>query len=131
MFKKYFSFLLVIIIAIGIFSYFQKNNSIVKKTPTILPSTVTQITKKETIFLQVDEPKNNLTVSNPILNISGRTIANAYVFVNDQELKANIEGIFSTTMTLEEGENYILVVSSDDLGNSVEKDILVTLESTN
>ena len=62
--------------------------------------------------------------------LSGKTIANGYIFINEQELKADVNGVFASATTLDEGENYILIVASDDLGNSVEKDILVNLEST-
>ncbi|MEK7521998.1 MAG: hypothetical protein AAB569_00305, partial [Patescibacteria group bacterium] len=68
--------------------------------------------------------------NNPIINISGKTIPNAFIFINEQELKADVNGVFASATTLDEGENYILIVASDDLGNSVEKDILVNLEST-
>lgn len=137
-------FLLVILIVI-VFSYSQKNDPTIKKildsknekkTESITSenkptSSIPKIADvSEEISLQVDEPKNNITVNNPIINISGKTIANAYIFINEQELKADINGNFTSATTLEEGENYILIVASDDLGNSVEKDILVNLETT-
>ena len=123
---------------IALFSYFQKNNPIVQNIidtkKGLNKDSITKIVEptivSEKIFLLVDEPKNNTTVNNPIINISGKTIANAYIFINEQELKADINGNFASATTLEEGENYILIVVSDDLGNSVEKDILVNLETT-
>ena len=143
MIKKLLPFFLVFILVM-IFSYFQKNNTAIKKKldsknsetakSNIDPTKPTLPTQKSTdtqekIFLQVDEPKNNITVNNPIINISGKTISNAFIFINEQELKADSNGNFASATTLEEGENYILIVASDDLGNSVEKDILVNLES--
>lgn len=143
MIKKYFPIFLILVLVI-IFSYYQKNNPSIKKildlkntktaksnTGTILPTDSKQKTVNEKIFLQVDEPKNNITVNNPIINISGKTISNAFIFINEQELKADLNGSFASATTLEEGENYILIVASDDLGNSVENDILITLESIN
>jgi hypothetical protein len=144
MVRKIFPVFLILILVI-IFSYYQKDNSAVKKTlnsknekatnsnkETTEPTGSLQktVNESEKIFLQVDEPKNNSTVNNPIINISGKTISNAYVFINEQELKADISGNFTSATTLEEGDNYILIVASDDLGNSVEKDILVNLETT-
>jgi len=137
MVKKIFPILLVIIIVI-IFSNYQKNNKTIKKmlnsknVVTIQPTDLIKkiVNKSEKIFLQVDEPKNNITVNNPIINISGKTIPNAFIFINEQELKADINGSFTSATTLEEGENYILIVASDDLGNNVEKDIMVNLETT-
>ncbi|MFA5770327.1 MAG: hypothetical protein WC894_02430 [Patescibacteria group bacterium] len=145
MFKKYFPIFLLVFLFIISFAYLQKNNPAIKKilnskntkttTSNVAVNKSTDIVQKkdsvpEKIFLQVDEPKNNIIVNNPIINISGKTIANAFIFINEQELKADIDGNFSSGTTLEEGENYILIVVSDDLGNSVEKDILVNLETT-
>lgn len=128
-----------------IYSYYQKRNPVINKIfnlqkeqnnklggVTVQPTSLQQktINDLKEIFLQVDEPKNNITVNNPIININGKTISNAFIFINEQELKADINGSFSTATTLEEGENYILIVASDDYGNSAEKDIIVNLEST-
>jgi len=137
MIKKILPVLLVVIILI-VFSNYQKNNQTIKKmlnsknVVTIQPTDLIKktVNKSEKIFLQVDEPKNNITVNNAIINISGKTIANGYIFINEQELKADVNGVFASATTLEEGENYILIVASDDLGNSVEKDIMVNLETT-
>jgi hypothetical protein len=142
--KKYSPIFLVILFAVIIFTYLQKNNPAINKllgskngektkSDEIVIQPTNNIKKtigqSEKIFLQVDEPKNNITVNNPIVNISGKTTSNAYIFINEQELKADGNGSFSSATTLEEGENYILIVSSDELGNSVEKDILVNLET--
>lgn len=135
MVKKFFFAFLIILLLVVAYSFYQKKNPDIKKifnVVTITPSGSIKNTTNdlEKIFLQVDEPKNNITVNNPIINISGKTTSNAFIFINEQELKADINGSFSTATTLEEGENYILIVASDDLGNSVEKDILVNLETT-
>lgn len=139
MFKKYFSVVLIILFAIAIFTYLQKNNPAINKllssksgetTGAIIEPTNSTTGKSKKNFLQVDEPKSNITVNNPIVNISGKTISNAFIFINEQELKADVNGNFVSATTLEEGENYILIVASDDLGNSIEKDILVNLETT-
>ncbi|MFA6533533.1 MAG: hypothetical protein WCT22_06105 [Patescibacteria group bacterium] len=145
MVRKFFPVFLLVLLIIIIFSYFQRNNPSIKKildsksekkiesntaisTPTSSVQKISNVSEK--IFLQVDEPKNNITVNNPIINISGKTIPNAFIFINEQELKADANGNFTSATTLEEGENYILIVASDDLGNSIEKDILVNLETT-
>ena len=138
MIKKFFPAFFIFVLLIALFSYFQKNNPIVQNiidtkkglNKDSIPKIVEPTIVSEKIFRLVDEPKNNTTVNNPIINISGKTIANAYIFINEQELKADINGNFASATTLEEGENYILIVVSDDLGNSVEKDILVNLETT-
>ena len=137
MFKKIFPFLIIIVLFAISLMYYQKKglpiNNLPKPTDVEITgssnSAIPTTAPMEKIFLQVNEPKNNITVSNPIVNISGKTIPNAYIFINEQELKADANGRFESATTLDEGENYILIVASDDLGNSVEKDILVNLET--
>jgi len=145
MVKKFLLAFLIIMFLIFIYSYYQKRNPAINKIfnlqkeqnnksggVTVQPTNLQQKTANDLIeiFLQVDQPKTNSTVTNLGIIVSGKTIANAFVFINEQELKADSKGNFSTTIILEEGENYILVVVSDDLGNSAEKDIIVNLEST-
>lgn len=143
--KKYLPVFIVIFFAVVVFIFLQKNNSAINKilnsknentkvveeetskSADLVKETVSQ---SEKIFLEVDQPKTGTTVNNSIVNINGKTIPNAYIFINEQELKADINGNFASATTLEEGENYILIVASDDLGNSIEKDILVNLETT-
>lgn len=81
------------------------------------------------ISLQITQPQPNTTVSNPTITVSGKTSPNADVFVNDKELKANATGNFTTTITLDEGENPIIVVANDADGNSAEQQILVTYQA--
>lgn len=145
MIKKFLPAFLITLLLVLVYSFFVKENPLMKKTPEALPTGTTQPTTSTVeptqsvisptaivsqIFLQVDEPADNATVSGTSVKVSGKTIANAFVFINEKELKADAQGNFSTTVALEEGENYILVVAVDNLGNSAEKEILVNLEST-
>lgn len=144
MIKNFFTIIFITILLASIF-YYQKNNPQIKKILNLRSRQVTKpedvlskptdvsqksITESEKVFLQMSEPKDSITVTNQAITIKGKTISNGFVFVNDQEFKADSNGNFSTTVILEEGENYILVVVSDDYGNSIEKDILVNLETT-
>ena len=144
MVKKIFPVLLIVILVIFVFDYQTANPQIKKilnlKNKQITgpedvlpkPTNISQrsVTELEKIFLQINEPKDNMTVNNQAITVIGKTISNGFVFVNDQEFKADSNGSFSTTVILDEGENYILVVVSDEYGNSLEKDIVINLEST-
>ena len=144
MVKKIFPVLLIVILVIFVFDYQTANPQIKKilnlKNKQITgpedvlpkPTDISQrsVTELEKIFLQINEPKDNMTVNNQAITVIGKTISNGFVFVNDQEFKADSNGSFSTTVILDEGENYILVVVSDEYGNSLEKDIVINLEST-
>ena len=83
----------------------------------------------EEIFLDITSPKEKDTVTSSLLTIKGTTVAGAEVFINDKETKADKNGNFSINVPLEEGENILLVIMNDDLGNYIEKQLTVTLES--
>lgn len=87
--------------------------------------TVAQIT------LTVTDPKNQAVVSFSPIVVKGKTIANAQVFVNDAETKADSSGYFSVTLPIDEGENEIIVVANNDNGEYAEQSVTVTLETLN
>ena len=62
-------------------------------------------------------PLNGLETAEPAIPIIGGTTADAMVGVNGIPVAVNALGIFSTTVTLEEGPNFIEVVATDLRGN--------------
>lgn len=99
----------------------------ITSTPTVAASipTVAQIT------LTVTDPGNGAVVSSSPITIKGKTVANAQVFVNDAETKADSSGYFSVSLPIEEGENEIIVVANNDNGEYAEQSVMVTLETLN
>jgi len=85
--------------------------------------------ESEEVFLNIESPKENDVVSSSLLKVTGKTVANAEVFVNDKETKADKNGNFFINVTLEEGENILTIIMNDSLGNYIEKELIVTLES--
>lgn len=73
--------------------------------------------------------KNNAIVNNRILTIKGITVPNADIFVNQNVLRANVNGDFSTTINLDEGQNNIVIVVNDDSGNYTEQEMTIFLET--
>jgi cytoskeletal protein RodZ len=86
-------------------------------------------TDSEKVFLNITAPLDKSVVKSASLLVKGQTVANAEVFVNDKETKADKNGNFSLYVTLDEGENTLTVIMNDSLGNYIEKEITVTLES--
>lgn len=82
----------------------------------------------EGLYMELISPVDDSTVNNPSLNVTGKTEANAEVFINENELKADLSGNFSTTLTLEEGENIIVITAGDDEGNFAEKSLTIIYE---
>lgn len=78
------------------------------------------------IKLNVSYPTNGTVVNTSSITVKGQTVPSGSVFVNDKELKADSQGNFSTTITLDEGENTISIAANDDQGNSSEVEMNVT-----
>lgn len=96
------------------------------------PSNVLSVTPEPTmgeIVLTIISPKDGATVYSPSLIVRGVTSSNAEVFVNEKEGKADSKGNFSVPVTLDEGDNYIVVTSTDADGNLSEQDITVTYQT--
>ncbi|OGK23160.1 hypothetical protein A2954_00530 [Candidatus Roizmanbacteria bacterium RIFCSPLOWO2_01_FULL_37_12] len=83
---------------------------------------------EEGLYLEVKRPADGDTVASPSLTVMGITETNAEVFINETELRADLQGNFSSTITLEEGENVIVITASDEEGNYSEKTLTVTYE---
>ena len=83
---------------------------------------------EQTFKLQVLSPSDKSTVTSPTITFRGNTVAGAEVFVNDKETTADAQGNFSVQLTLEEGDNPIMVVANDADGNVSEAEITVTYE---
>lgn len=124
--------LVILIIAIGGFAVFRasklpspspspKPPPAKQSSPPPSPKELTQeekITQANSLPLTINSPQNNAEITSSPITISGTTSPNADVAVNDKDLKANSQGNFSTSLVLEEGENFILVVVSNEDGSS-------------
>ena len=79
--------------------------------------------------LQIVEPVAEETLTtNPTLLVSGRTRVDAVVTVNDAFVDPDIDGIFSTELTLDEGPNIIEVVASIATGEELSTVLVVIYE---
>ncbi len=81
------------------------------------------------LSLTVSQPADKSSVTSSTVAVSGKTQPKADVSVNDTDLKADIQGNFSTRITLDEGENTIVIVATDENGNYAEKEITVTYQT--
>jgi len=91
-----------------------------------LPSPIPTVAQ---ISLTITDPTNNSTVTTPTLSIKGVTLPKADVFVNDSEVAADAQGKFTVQVTLDEGENTLVVTANDANGNFAEQDLTVTYNS--
>lgn len=119
--------LFFVVLGLAGFAFYR---SAMKQSVTTVPtstSTTPKIIKSESaIPLTVTFPTDGLEVTTPAISVSGRTSKGADVAVNEKDVKADTDGNFLVTINLEEGENFISVIASDELGNVSEKEITVT-----
>jgi cytoskeletal protein RodZ len=146
--KKILSLLIIVLLLIalcvvGIY-YSQKKNtevfqepaSMSSPTPTPIislpPKDVQQkvITQDEkshkALTLTVTSPVDKSTVTKATLVVKGKTSPKAEVFVNDSEGVADANGNFSLNITLDEGDNPVIVMANDAAGNAAEQDLNIT-----
>lgn len=109
------------------------NNSVVLPTQvanisSTLPkiSIVPETESSTQIDLIISTPESGITVNSSSVMVRGTTGKHVNVVINDQDLVSNTDGTFTATVLLDEGENYISIVAYDDLGNSAEREIMVT-----
>lgn len=80
-------------------------------------------------LLQVEAPADGVTVSSASVEVRGRTVPGAEVFVNESQVFPNASGEFKTKVSLTEGENVILVVAGNEEGDSeVERTVYYELQ---
>jgi len=142
--------LLAVIVLAGFFLYYQKGKltslPVLNKEKILQPKgqsseTETKTSKKTVVeekeanvsqglSLELTSPADKSVVNTSTITVSGKTGANADIFVNEKETKSDSSGVFSISYELFEGENEIYVAVNDDAGNYAEKSITVYLETT-
>ena len=130
--KTYFLLILLIIFGLTVlYGRQMKKPTPTESDQTIPTQSVTEAPTNisEGLTLEITLPVNNSTVNTVSTLVKGKTSPNAEVFINEKVLKADSNGEFSTSVTLEEGENYILVSANDEQGNYAEKEVMVNLET--
>jgi hypothetical protein len=142
---------LLMVLAAGVY-YFSFRTNAVLKLPTAVPNqsgpaadttptpgptgsggsaATGAVSRNNQITLTVSNPANNAAVTSPTLTVRGTTSPGAEVDVNENEVTADTAGKFSTTLTLDEGDNYISAVATDADGNAAEVELNVTYNSVN
>lgn len=82
---------------------------------------------KDAPELTINEPQDGQSFSgdNKTITVKGKTNPTARVTVNDHIAVIKNDGSYFYTMTLQNGDNKIKVISSDEAGNKTEKEITV------
>ena len=100
----------------------------VQQNSTAASSPTETVRLQQSIPLTIASPANASIVTTSTLAVKGKTTPKAEVFVNDKETIADSNGNFSVTLTLDEGDNPIVVLANDENGNEAEQELSVTYE---
>jgi hypothetical protein len=80
------------------------------------------------ITLTITSPQNGATVTTSTVTIKGKTVPKADIFINEAETVADANGSFSKSITLDEGDNIIIVMANDAKGNVAEQDLTINYD---
>ncbi len=92
--------------------------------PSQIPTSSQQNTNE--INLTISTPQSGISVDSDTIVVAGSTEPGSSVIVNDKEMIASKNGGFSVTIPLDEGENYISVVTYNEAGGVSQQELLVT-----
>lgn len=131
---------LVGILASALAFYFYQSTKVVppsniKIVSVTSPKPEKVTTQKSSFFLTVDTPKDEDVVENRVVTIAGKTTSDATILIStisaDEIITPAKNGDFSTTVTLDSGENYIEInaISPSGEETKVTKTISVSTES--
>lgn len=131
LFIPLFFFVLLLVISQSREQKINKNASLPTQVANISSTipTVSKVSETESstqINLIISAPESGTTVDSSSVVVRGTTGKHVNVAINDQDLVSNTDGTFTATVLLDEGDNYISIVAYDDLGNSAEREIMVT-----
>jgi hypothetical protein len=97
--------------------------------------TMTQKQNQQKMFLDLDKPTDESISANKTIVVNGKTLPNATIAIitySDQEIvKSNGKGEFSTTITLDTDENIIEVKAISQNGESLDVKRVVTYSTQN
>lgn len=98
--------------------------------PIVSPEAVTTEEKsaQAAFTFTVLSPETNTTVKTALITVTGKTVPQADIFVNDVDAKSDAKGNFSVSYALEEGENYIIIGANDSFGNFAEQELHIYYE---
>jgi hypothetical protein len=94
----------------------------------ITPSPTSKSILESSIPLQIISPADKAVVKSSKVTIRGKTVASAEVSINEKDTKADASGNFAVDLTLDEGENLIIIVVNDSEGKASEAELTLTYE---
>ncbi|MBI4078698.1 MAG: hypothetical protein HY429_00130 [Candidatus Levybacteria bacterium] len=130
-----------IAIAIGLFVagvafyFYQKSKTVsLTQTATITKTSPTS-TPKSSLFLIIDEPTDEDVIDAKTVKVSGKTIPNATIIISttitQEVVRPAKNGSFSVTVTIEDGQNLIDIISIAPTGEEIQDARTITYSAEN
>lgn len=129
-----FAIVVGLLVALSAFYLYQRTKQI--DTQKIKPiSIVPTPTPKPSVFLKIDEPGDEKVFDKKIISVSGKTVSGAIILIlsenSEEVLNPTLNGDFTTTITLENGQNLIQItaIGPDGQDSTVERTVTYSTES--
>lgn len=103
--------------------------SLISPPPADAPAPLEAAIREGDITLTITSPKNGAKITSNSVTVRGKTAPRAEVFVNEATSTADANGNFVVSLSLDEGENVIVVFANDIAGNFAEQELTVIYES--
>lgn len=134
--KVILSFIAVLIglLVAGVaFYFYQSTKTISQSQIKSISLNIPTPTPKSTFFLTIDSPQNEQVVDQKTIQITGRTAPGATVAVvtnlSEQVATAAQNGNFSTTITIDNGENIVNIIAIGPNGEEIQVAKTVTFST--
>jgi hypothetical protein len=85
-------------------------------TPNLVPTPTPTPTMAPGLFMEVDNPDNNISVSTSAVTVSGRTLPTAVLEINSTRVIVGLHGEFLTNIFLRPGQNVIELIATGQDG---------------
>ncbi len=93
------------------------------------PDDTETVSTSDKISLVITSPALGSVLKSSNVTINGKTSPNAEVFVNDASTKADANGNFTLNVSLDEGENTLIINANDEFGNVAEQTLTVNVQT--
>lgn len=122
----------------GVAFYFYQSTKVISPTATkvaVTTSTPTPTPIDPNSLLSIQSPKDEAVVTSKTVTVNGKTDPNATIVistpVDDQVATPSSNGDFTTTVTIDSGENQIIITAIAPDGQEVNKKLTVTYSTEN
>ena len=115
--------LIGLVVAGGAFYFYESSKAVPASQVKTISLTAPSPTPKPSIFLSLDLPKDEEVFDKKVIAISGKTIPNAVVSIISDSyqdiITPSANGDFSTTMNIDDGQNFIEITAISPNGEDI------------